>query len=229
MKIIKKSIPFILSVLLLCCSGASVFASEKLPDLDRKGSITVTVRDTESKSRVSGGTLQLYKIASVKLDNGNYSFTYTKAFSGCPFSLEKLSSRELAQELADYAADKKAEVKAEKKVSAGTARFSGLDLGLYLVTQDSPAEGYSRLAPFLVTIPLKDGSGLVYDVDASPKAGTVTKDREPGTEPGSEPAKPGETTLPQTGQLWWPVPLLAAAGLALFVMGWVKRRNDRYE
>ncbi|MCB6993326.1 hypothetical protein LI177_07525 [bacterium 210820-DFI.6.37] len=229
MKIIKKSIPFILSVLLICCSGAPAFAADQLPDLDRKGSITVTVRDTESQSKVSGGALRLYKVASVKLDDGNYSFTYTKAFSSCPFSLEKLSSQELAQELADYAADKKAAVKAEKKVSAGTVRFSDLELGLYLVTQDSPAEGYSRLAPFLVTVPLKEGSGLIYDVDASPKAGTVTKAQESGTSPGSEPAKPGETRLPQTGQLWWPVPLFAAAGLTLFVIGWILRRNDQYE
>lgn len=31
--------------------------------------------------------------------------------------------------------------------------------------------------------------------------------------------------LPQTGQLWWPVPLLAAAGLGMFAAGWILRRK----
>ena len=34
-------------------------------------------------------------------------------------------------------------------------------------------------------------------------------------------------TLPQTGVLWWPVPILMCAGLALLLIGWGKRRQDR--
>lgn len=34
-------------------------------------------------------------------------------------------------------------------------------------------------------------------------------------------------TLPQTGQLWWPVPLLVAAGLALCLAGIVRRNHAR--
>ena len=49
------------------------------------------------------------------------------------------------------------------------------------------------------------------------------------TKKGVTPAKPPCTTLPQTGLLWWPVPLLAALGMALFVMGWLRRRHDEEE
>ena len=31
--------------------------------------------------------------------------------------------------------------------------------------------------------------------------------------------------LPQTGQTWWPVPLLALAGMALFILGWMMQRQ----
>lgn len=31
--------------------------------------------------------------------------------------------------------------------------------------------------------------------------------------------------LPQTGQLWWPVPLLALAGMSLFLFGWGRHRR----
>ncbi|MDL2235636.1 Cna B-type domain-containing protein [Christensenellaceae bacterium OttesenSCG-928-L17] len=39
----------------------------------------------------------------------------------------------------------------------------------------------------------------------------------------------GFPTLPQTGQLWWPVPILAMAGLLLFTMGWVQMKKKEYE
>ena len=35
--------------------------------------------------------------------------------------------------------------------------------------------------------------------------------------------------LPQTGQLWWPVPLLMAAGLALVLIGLIRRRGVSHE
>lgn len=36
-------------------------------------------------------------------------------------------------------------------------------------------------------------------------------------------------TLPQTGQLNWPIPLLAVAGLAVFVAGWILRFGQKKE
>ena len=39
------------------------------------------------------------------------------------------------------------------------------------------------------------------------------------------PTQPGKPTLPQTGQLWWPVPVLIAAGLFFVVIGLVRRRG----
>ncbi|MBQ9420406.1 MAG: LPXTG cell wall anchor domain-containing protein, partial [Lachnospiraceae bacterium] len=36
----------------------------------------------------------------------------------------------------------------------------------------------------------------------------------------------GASRLPQTGQLWWPVPIFMIAGIALMAGGLVKRRSD---
>ena len=44
----------------------------------------------------------------------------------------------------------------------------------------------------------------------------------PGTP--SNPGEPGEE-VPQTGQLWWPVPILAVSGMALFLLGWARQRK----
>lgn len=41
----------------------------------------------------------------------------------------------------------------------------------------------------------------------------------------AKPTEPGKPTLPQTGQLWWPVPVLIAAGLLFVVIGLLRRRG----
>ena len=46
------------------------------------------------------------------------------------------------------------------------------------------------------------------------------------TTPGSSGSSGSKPTLPQTGQLWWPVPLLACGGMLCFLAGWVKNRRD---
>ena len=41
------------------------------------------------------------------------------------------------------------------------------------------------------------------------------------------PTTPPPPSLPQTGQLWWPVPLLTAGGLLLIVIGLLRRRGEQ--
>lgn len=54
---------------------------------------------------------------------------------------------------------------------------------------------------------------------------TNTCEKEP-PEP-VEPTGPEHPNLPQTGQLWWPVPLLIAGGLLLLVIGLWRRRDKK--
>lgn len=39
------------------------------------------------------------------------------------------------------------------------------------------------------------------------------------------PVSPSPSTLPQTGLLWWPVPLLTICGMLLFVLGWLRHQK----
>lgn len=39
----------------------------------------------------------------------------------------------------------------------------------------------------------------------------------------------GDPTLPQTGQLWWPVPVMLAVGLLLILLGLLRRKGKGYE
>lgn len=43
------------------------------------------------------------------------------------------------------------------------------------------------------------------------------------------PDSPSGGRLPQTGQLWWPVPILAILGIALFAFGWARKQSGERE
>lgn len=49
------------------------------------------------------------------------------------------------------------------------------------------------------------------------------------TSNNSQPGKPSEPSLPQTGQLWWPVPVLFCVGLAFISAGLIRRRGTKNE
>lgn len=45
----------------------------------------------------------------------------------------------------------------------------------------------------------------------------------------TNPDNPSDPKLPQTGQLWWPIPIMAAAGMILVIIGLIRRRGIRNE
>lgn len=74
-----------------------------------------------------------------------------------------------------------------------------------------------------------DGPDTPDNPDQPDQPGTPSNPTNPTTP--TTPTTPGQTTpgkptLPQTGQLWWPVPALAGAGMLCFLVGWLRARRD---
>lgn len=99
--------------------------------------------------------------------------------------------------------------------------WTGLDPSYAYTVAETPVEGYTTLAErngyeFAVVNQFSD------NIDPEPSG----DDEFPGDDDSDSPSPSGdEDKLPQTGQLWWPVPLLLAAGLALICAGLARRRN----
>lgn len=60
--------------------------------------------------------------------------------------------------------------------------------------------------------------GITFVVTNTYKESTPSK-------PPSTPTNSGKPNLPQTGQLWWPVPVLVCAGLLLIIVGLIRQRG----
>lgn len=214
----RKRLLSLLLVFALLFMIAAPASARTVPDPERNGSVSVVMKD--GGAAVSGGTLSLYRVGDILEDDGNYSFVLTEEFRAADVPLDDPAAQGLAQQLADYAKAGKMQGVTRAIGTDGTVLFADLKPGLFLFVQETPADGYEAVSPFLVSVPMKDGEDWLYDVDASPKVALK-----------KAPEKPGEPELPNTGQLNWPVPVLLTAGLALFAAGWAiyfsQRKKNR--
>lgn len=219
----KKCIVSWVLVLAVVLTAAMPALAHSVPDMSRLGSIRVEM--ASGGNSVGGGSLTLYRAGEVAEHDGNYSFRAAEAFASFDAALQESYTGALAQEMAEHAksmAGITAEISPE-----GVAVFSDLELGLYLVVQQEAAAGYCPVQPFLVAVPNFEDGEYRYDVDASPKVELIPEQTRP-----AEPSGPKDPSLPQTGQLNWPVPLLTVLGMGLFALGWILcfgRRKERYE
>lgn len=166
----------------------------------QNGSIRVTIR--RGAETVSSGSVTLYPAGDAV--SGGYRLK--AAFGGGLVTREDADSPALARWLAEQAGENGTVLLLD---ADGSAEFSRLEEGLYLVVQQEAAEGYYPVSPFLVQLPLNGQ----WTVEAEPKAEQY----------------PAES--PRTGES--PALAIAAGGMLLSGMGlawafpWGYRRKQR--
>ena len=101
--------------------------------------------------------------------------------------------------------------------------WNGLDAARQWYVVEDPVEGYDATVT-------REGITFVVTnsrADAPEEPDQPTNPTPPpDTDEPTTPATPTGPILPQTGQLWWPVPALIAAGLLLVVLGLLRRRSE---
>ena len=199
----------LLGILVLICALVLPAQAKELPDLNQTGSISVTIR--YNGNPVSGGELTLYRVGEVREDDGDYRFVLTKQFDASGVTLENVQSPDTAKKLSDYALRQGISGTTGKINKDGALKFGSLEPGLYLLAQRKAAAGYQKLNPFLVSLPMGDGDGYSYEVDASPKVSPV-------------PNLPGSPEQPKTGQSAWPIWTFGVSAAALAVVIGYKKR-----
>lgn len=214
----KKRLLSLLCVFFLLGALAAPAAAVELVDMDAEGSLSVTM--TYKGKAVPGGKLTIYRVAEILRDEDwNYSFRYLPAYQDCELPVENLNSSYLAEALADIVKEDKLTGTRKTISNKGKVTFTDLELGLYLVVQTTAAPGYSKVEPFVVSVPGRANDRYVYDVDATPKMDVEPKPTQPPEEPSDK--------LPQTGQLNWPVPVMLSLGLLCFLGGWCLRSGKK--
>lgn len=218
-----------LMLLLAALPGAE--SQAEAVDLTRMGSITLNLTDQNGRP-ASGGEYWLFRVGEPVIRQNQLTFDLAPAFAGSGVSLSDPSASHVAGLLVWYVQNQSLSPMQRQTANArGRVVFTNVPCGLYLVMQKEPDKtyGYERMSAFVASIPMTSGQKWKYDVTATPK---VQKKPSPTGSPRPTATKsPYDSTLPQTGMLLWPIPVLAGAGIGLFVLGWVlcfgRKRHDK--
>ncbi len=243
-------------IILLVLSAIYIPVSAK----ESFGSVTFKI-EYEGKA-VSGGNLNQVRFAQLSRDRG--CFEWTQQFEQCSLHLFEFEEAEFSAGLLKYInqvnsrGKSKIESGSENSMEKdtemrrtdgsgsisyenqnidknGNIKFEGLEEGLYLFWQSEPSEGYEKMQPFVVSIPINEGGKEVYDIVAYPKPRPKKKElpsTPDSTKPASSepyPAQPddvyNENKLPQTGLLMWPIPGFFLYGIFFILLGVIIRMD----
>lgn len=214
LKYIKRLSCMLLLVSLIMGMNMTAFAASFSEiDFNRRGSVSITLQDKKSNKAISGVSFKLYSVGDIECTSDNPEYSYNKDFSASEMVLQDIQKEELAEYLAKYASEKKISGITKETDNQGKVEWTQLDLGLYLVVQTERVQGEFETKPFLVSVPFCEGDDAdwTYDIDASPKMEIVVKDT-------PKPDKPKNPSLIQTGQLNWPIPVLAGVGVVVSLL-----------
>lgn len=174
-------------------------------DKNQKGTLTInkyegTDENTSNDKPLAGVEFTIWKVADIEQDtspssNGGFKFVPVSTLTSLTaedFKSNKTDADKYTKEIYDKVL---AKLNKNKKVEDGTlegaikvttkiddttgkasAKFTGLDLGLYLVQETkAPSQIVNKTANFLVSVPMtnEDGKAWNYDVVAEPKNAAV--------------------------------------------------------
>lgn len=162
---------FLAIALLLGISSNAAVVQAGAPDMSRKGSVVVEMKNPDTNDPVNGGEFAICQVAGIKIDDADLSYELTEEFAGSKADLTAPDNSGLADTLERFAADHKLAWQAQEELKSGKVVFGNLEPGLYLVVQTEASAGYYPAKSFLVSVPVKseDTGEWIYDVDASPK------------------------------------------------------------
>ncbi len=224
---------FVLLVLLLTILfPAQVHAAGSI-DLMRDSSIVISYQDEEKA--LTGAVFAAFRVASV---NEFGRITPLEDFEQFDVNITGENAegwKRMSGALEDHILQS-----AITPTASGTIDEQGILLlekipqGLYLIsgTQHIQDQMIYTTDPILVMLPSLDRTenAWIYDVTVYPKHTSRQESEpeipeQPQTPPEESKPQTPSSTLPQTGQLWWPVFLLLAAGLFLIILGLLRRRR----
>ena len=233
-----KKVLLVLTALILILSVSVSVLAGPVPDTGRRCSVTISFQ--KNNTPVSGGSVICTRVGYIHKEGGTYSFRRVLDHK----QLVNLEDPDTAVELERYVNQNSITGTVKTVGKTGTVKFADLETGVYLIRQKTAPEGYMAMKPFLVTLPYLKNGEYIYDVDASAKTeldkepteptgpSTPTEPTEPTgpstpTEP-TEPTEPGGDS-PQTGQLNWPVPVMAILGIFCLCLGMFFTTKEKKE
>ena len=225
-KVIKKVITMMVVLILTAALSLCAFADDYDPD--KNGSLTISFADIISKQPGENIEADIFRVADIYYEDGELMYELLEEFSDV---IESDNGIEFAANLYRTATLKNVSGMKIFSNSEGYIVVDNCDKGLYLIV--SPDENFE---PFLVSIPQYEDGIMIYDVKAKPKTEitpeTTTENSSNTTKKNDQNGKTEQhtnpdSTLPRTGMVQWPIPILAFCGAIIFAIGYIVNEREK--
>ena len=144
---------------------------------------------------------------------------YTECFKDCGLDATDLSKDNIEQ-FEEFAKENVEAMQIQSTDSKGQFVLTGLELGTYLLVQSNNQEKCT-MQTMLIEIPeVTSERGINYTIIAEPKISKVYPHGGYEPEEPEEPVIQEDPEIPNTGVLNWPIPVLAIAGIVIFIVSW---------
>ena len=130
----------VLVMVVICFTLFSV--STVAVSLDKKGSVSITVVDRESKEVIKGGVFRIYQFASAYTFGDSISYIYLDEFKNNGMDLSDSSDEYFPMHLKIYADINKIPYIEKTSDNSGEIVFDNLPCGAYLIVPVEIDEGY---------------------------------------------------------------------------------------
>ena len=221
---------FLMALVFMVTLAVNASATTDMPDLNGKGSLTLTMN--YNGQPLNSGKVNILALGEVQeFSENKYAFKLFASLGKSTLTQKELYDVEVAKSLLNSAKKLYEKNIVSQPISEGKVVFKDLNAGLYVVWQEETdaCDGLSAFQPFLISVPRWQEDAYVMDVVAAPKVPLMDEPPEP---PETTPPSPPSSELPKTGQLNWPIPVLAVSGVMLMIIGLilcVNRKRNNYE
>ncbi len=163
------SVVAILVILALCVLPMSPTATALL---NKNGSITLNLTDSETETPLANVTFRLYFVAKAYESGNGIRYELIPPYDEANIDTDDLQDSALPVHLAYFAFTHSQPYTEKSTDKNGTVVFENLTAGLYLVVPVQSVSDSYTTSPFLISIPNYDSQNGTweYDIDASPKS-----------------------------------------------------------
>lgn len=167
----KKFFATLLVVIMTVCVCLQTFSPVATAFSDKKGSISLTITDSDTGNPAENVTFGLYFIATAHKKGTGVEYDYVKPFDECNMELGNLQDSYLPIHLSAFVTERSLPYTEKTSDKNGNIVFDNLEPGAYLVVFVSGSENDFTISPFVVGVPLydKENDSWVYDINATPK------------------------------------------------------------
>lgn len=211
---------FLIFILLLLGLGKNARA-ETADGFEKERNGKIEVVCMEDEKAICGITIQMCKVAEISMEGEKIIW---KWIVKNPFpEYERIPENRLREAAEILAKDKNKMISESRKTdTSGTAVFSNLEMGCYLIWQrkPQPSEEYWKMNPFFVVLPSEEEGEWKTEARALPKMKKEHKKEE------NRKKNPAVNTgdAGKTGGY-----ILCASGAAVAMAGAYKRKRGKYE